>query len=136
MLVEHPSDEPAEPQAPERGTVVPMPTVNGGSRRATAVSKVEAIDPWKELEAARVFKKEALAEIERLRGDVAALDSWLRDATGWMKVEHVQQQRLRQMRAAERDRRWSFVLSFPLMLTLFYGAGIVILVAALVLGHL
>ena len=104
--------------------------------RAAAPAEADDVDPWDELEAARARAEEALAAIARLQARVASLESWLEAAVAERRVEHLQAQRLLLMKAAQRDRRWGFVLSLPVVLCVLYAAGVVVLVWALLLGRL
>lgn len=94
------------------------------------------VDPWEELEAARVREEKALTTIERLRSRIAALESWVDAAAAGRRVEYIQAQRLLLMKAAERDQRWSFVFFLPLALGAVYGVGVVILAWAFLEGRL
>jgi hypothetical protein len=103
-------------------------------RLPTAVEP-EIVDPADELEETRRREQAALAEIERLRARVAALESWLEAGAAERRMEHLQAQRLLLLQAARRDRRWGFVLSVPMVLAGLYLFGVVVLVTALLLGR-
>jgi hypothetical protein len=104
-------------------------------RLPTAVEP-EVVDPGEELEETRRREQAALAEIERLRARVSAVESWLAAGAAERRMEHLQAQRLLLLQAARRDRRWGFVLSVPVVLAVLYLFGVVVLVTALLLGHL
>jgi hypothetical protein len=104
-------------------------------RLPTAVEP-EVVDPGEELEETRRREQAALAEIERLRARVAAVESWLEAGAAERRMEHLQAQRLLLLHAARRDRRWGFVLSVPTALAVLYVFGVVVLVTALLLGRL
>ena len=89
-----------------------------------------------ELAALRTEAESATAEVERLRERVRVLESWLEAASRQRSVEYVQSQRLALMRAVERDRRFLFVLSLPVVLLVLYCAGLAVLVWLLLEGRL
>jgi hypothetical protein len=77
-----------------------------------------------ELAAARAETAAATAEVERLRERVRILESWLAAAAQGRNVEYMQAQRLALKRALDRDERYTFVLSLPLVLLLCYSAAL------------
>jgi len=89
-----------------------------------------------EVLAARVQVAAAAAEVERLRERVRVLESWLEAAAQRRKVEYVQAQRLAMMKAVERDQRFGFVLSLPLLLLVLYCATLIGLVWLLAEGRI
>lgn len=126
-----PAPEPAELRPAD-----PPELVDALALRPATPAEGEDVDPWEELAAARAREEEALATIAHLRARVAALESWLEAAAAEQRVEHLQAQRLLLMKAAQRDRRWGFVLSLPILLGALYVAGVVVLLWALLLGRL
>jgi hypothetical protein len=88
-----------------------------------------------ELAASLAAAAAAAAEVAKLRERVRELESWLEIAAEWRRVEYTQARRLALMRATQRDARYSFVLSLPLLLLVLYGAGLVLLVSWLLTGH-
>ena len=89
-----------------------------------------------EVLAARAEVAAAAAEAERLRERVRILESWLEAAAQRRKVEYVQAQRLAMMKALERDERFTFVLSLPLVLLFVYCAVLIGLVWLLAEGRI
>jgi hypothetical protein len=98
-----------------------------GDRGASGLSEVLA---------ARAELAAAVAEVERLRERVRVLESWLEAAAQRRKVEYVQAQRLAMMKAVERDQRFGFVLSLPLLLLVLYCATLIVLVWLLAEGRI
>jgi hypothetical protein len=88
-----------------------------------------------ELAAARAEAAAAVAETEELRERVRILESWLEAAAQRRHVDYVQAQRLAMMKAVERDERFAFVLSLPLVLLVLYCAALVAVVWLLVEGR-
>jgi hypothetical protein len=84
--------------------------------------------PDEALETPPPLDAEQLEEIECLRQRVAVLESWVDASSTARKVEFIQSQRLRLMKAAERDWRWSFVVSLPLVLAAVYCLGVGVLI--------
>jgi hypothetical protein len=94
-----------------------------------AASHAESVVP-------RVEALAAEAEIERLRERIVVLESWLAAAARRRSVEYVQAQRLAMMKAVERDQRFGFVLSLPLVLLLLYCAALAGLAWLLAVGRI
>jgi hypothetical protein len=75
------------------------------------------------------------AELERLRGRVATLETWLEVAARRRRVEYMQAQRLAMLKALERDDRFRFVLTLPVALTFLYAVLLGVVVFALLGGR-
>ena len=88
-----------------------------------------------EVLALRAEAAAAAAEAERLRQRVRELESWLQAATRQRSVEYLQAQRLAMMKAVERDQRFAFVLSLPVILLVLYCLGLVALAVLLLEGR-
>jgi hypothetical protein len=89
-----------------------------------------------DLLAARAQAVAATAEAERLRERVRVLESWVEAAARGRRLEYVQAQRLAMMKAVERDERFTFVLSLPLVLLALYCGALAVLVWLLLEGRI
>jgi hypothetical protein len=116
--------------------VVSKETVPGTLRQELELRAPGSAEPLAEVLAARAEMAAAVAEVERLRERVRILESWLEAAAQRRKVEYVQAQRLAMMKAVERDQRFTFVLSLPLVLLILYCAALIGLVWLLAEGRL
>jgi hypothetical protein len=116
--------------------VVSKETVAGTRRQELELRGPMAGEALAEVLAARAEAAAATAEVERLRERVRVLESWLEAAAQRRKVEYVQAQRLAMMKAVERDQRFTFVLSLPLVLLIVYCAALIGLVWLLAEGRL
>jgi hypothetical protein len=123
LVVSEPSPAPATRRA-ELGVQPTMSPQHGGGAVVA------------ELLTARAEAAAATAEVERLRERVHVLESWLEAAAQRRKVEYVQAQRLAMMKAVERDQRFTFVLSLPLVLLVLYCAALIGLVWLLAEGRI
>jgi hypothetical protein len=119
----------AQPPEPNSGALAPLGQLQRLEEAAVA-DVVELPDRHfspslhDELAAARAESAAATAEVERLRERVRILESWLAAAAQRRSVEYMQAQRLALKRALDRDERYTFVLSLPLVLLLCYSAAL------------
>lgn len=134
MLAE-PSEVGGAELAPTEQPRVPMTLANEVDVEHVILAEPVGTGSAAELAALRAEAAAAVAEVERLRERVGVLESWLQVAAERRKVEYVQAQRLAMMKAVERDERFTFVLSLPLVLLALYCVALIALVWLLFEGR-